>query len=81
MTEIFDETLDPPTIAAKGLLGTSTAPRRYRYRNRYGERRVSGGGREERIGKKRRVRRTVEWREGEQGRKEKGEGKQGITTW
>ena len=27
MTEIFEETLDPPTIAAKGLLGTSTAPK------------------------------------------------------
>jgi hypothetical protein len=27
MTEIFEETLDPPTIAAKGLFGTSTAPR------------------------------------------------------
>ena len=26
MTEIFEETLDPPTIAAKGLFGTSTAP-------------------------------------------------------
>ena len=26
MTEIFEETLDPPTMAAKGLLGTSTAP-------------------------------------------------------
>jgi hypothetical protein len=26
MTEILDETLDPPTMAAKGRLGTSTAP-------------------------------------------------------
>jgi hypothetical protein len=26
MTEIFEETLDPPTMAAKGLFGTSTAP-------------------------------------------------------
>ena len=26
MTEIVEDTLDPPTMAAKGLLGTSTAP-------------------------------------------------------
>ena len=28
MTEILEETLDPPTMAANGLLGTSTAPNR-----------------------------------------------------
>ena len=29
MTEILEETFDPPTMAAKGRLGTSTAPWRY----------------------------------------------------
>jgi hypothetical protein len=29
ITPILDETLDPPTIAAKGRLGSETAPSRY----------------------------------------------------
>ena len=58
MTEIFEETLDPPTIAANGLLGTSTAPRRYRDRYRDGERRVRGGGRD--VEKKGRLRRCMQ---------------------
>jgi hypothetical protein len=56
MTEIFEETLDPPTIAAKGLLGTSTAPRRYRDRYRDGERKVRGGeGRGTRCGEEEKI--------------------------
>ena len=72
MTEIFEETLDPPTIAAKGLLGTSTAPRRYRDRDRYrdGERRVRGGGRD--VEKKGRLRRCMQ---NSMRKKKKGEAK------
>ena len=38
MTEILVETLDPPTIAAKGLFGTSTAPEKKRKYMKLGNR-------------------------------------------
>ena len=40
MTEILEETLDPPTIAAKGLFGTSTAPRWRKRKRKYGMKKI-----------------------------------------